>query len=182
MPEKIDCAVIGAGVVGLAIARELAMSGREVIILEAEEAIGTQTSSRNSEVIHAGIYYDTGSLKVRVAKAVHQTTMMAAPMHAPAAAAGHAPSAATSAAAGDIANHPGCVKSPMVGVVYLSPEPGKPTFVKVGDQVSEGQTLLLIEAMKTYNPVKAPKSGRIAQIVVAEAGPVEFGEPLMVIE
>ncbi len=128
------------------------------------------------------IEYDTGSLKVRVAKAVHQTTMMAAPMHAPAAAAGHAPSAATSAAAGDIANHPGCVKSPMVGVVYLSPEPGKPTFVKVGDQVSEGQTLLLIEAMKTYNPVKAPKSGRIAQIVVAEAGPVEFGEPLMVIE
>jgi L-2-hydroxyglutarate oxidase LhgO len=66
MPEKIDCAVIGAGVVGLAIARKLAMSGREVVILEAEEAFGTHTSSRNSEVIHAGIYYSTGSLKARL--------------------------------------------------------------------------------------------------------------------
>jgi L-2-hydroxyglutarate oxidase LhgO len=66
MPEKIDCAVIGAGVVGLAIARKLAMSGREVVILEAEQAFGTHTSSRNSEVIHAGIYYSTGSLKARL--------------------------------------------------------------------------------------------------------------------
>src|SRR5271170_1817033 len=66
MPEKIDCAVIGAGVVGLAIARELALAGREVIILEAEDAFGTHTSSRNSEVIHAGIYYPTGSLKARL--------------------------------------------------------------------------------------------------------------------
>src|SRR5450631_1471614 len=65
MPEKIDCAVIGAGVVGLAIARELALAGREVIIIEAESAVGTHTSSRNSEVIHAGIYYPTGSLKAR---------------------------------------------------------------------------------------------------------------------
>ena len=66
MTEKIDCAVIGAGVVGLAIARELALAGREVILLEAEDAIGTHTSSRNSEVIHAGIYYATGSLKARL--------------------------------------------------------------------------------------------------------------------
>ena len=67
MAEKIDCAVIGAGVVGLAIARELALAGREVIILEAESAFGTHTSARNSEVIHAGIYYPTGSLKARFA-------------------------------------------------------------------------------------------------------------------
>ena len=66
MPEKIDCAVIGAGVVGLAVARKLAMSGREVVVLEAEEHFGTHTSSRNSEVIHAGIYYPTGSLKARL--------------------------------------------------------------------------------------------------------------------
>ena len=66
MTERIDCAVIGAGVVGLAIARELALAGREVVILEAEDAIGTHTSSRNSEVIHAGIYYPTGSLKARL--------------------------------------------------------------------------------------------------------------------
>ena len=66
MTETVDCAVIGAGVVGLAIARELARRGREVVILEAEEAFGTHTSSRNSEVIHAGIYYPTGSLKARL--------------------------------------------------------------------------------------------------------------------
>src|SRR3970282_2558403 len=66
MAERVECAVIGAGVVGLAIARRLAMSGREVVILEAEEAFGTHTSSRNSEVIHAGIYYPTGSLKARL--------------------------------------------------------------------------------------------------------------------
>src|SRR5476649_2104525 len=66
MSEKIDCAVIGAGVVGLAIARELALAGREVILLEAESAFGTHTSARNSEVIHAGIYYPTGSLKARL--------------------------------------------------------------------------------------------------------------------
>ena len=66
MPEKIDCAVIGAGVVGLAIARELALAGREVVILEAEDAIGTHTSSRNSEVIHAGIFYAPGTLKARL--------------------------------------------------------------------------------------------------------------------
>ncbi|MGH8647807.1 MAG: NAD(P)/FAD-dependent oxidoreductase, partial [Burkholderiales bacterium] len=66
MAERVECAVIGAGVVGLAIARRLAMSGREVVVLEAESAFGTHTSSRNSEVIHAGIYYPTGSLKARL--------------------------------------------------------------------------------------------------------------------
>lgn len=125
------------------------------------------------------IEYDTGSLKIRVAKSVHQTAVMAAPMPAM----GHAVVAAAAAAApSDAANHPGCIKSPMVGVAYLSPEPGKPPFVKVGDQVAEGATLLLIEAMKTYNPVKAPKGGRVAQIIVADTSPVEFGEPLIVIE
>ncbi|MBM3513111.1 MAG: acetyl-CoA carboxylase biotin carboxyl carrier protein [Alphaproteobacteria bacterium] len=125
------------------------------------------------------IEYDTGSLKIRVAKSVYQTAVMAAPMPAM----GHAVVAAAAAAApSDAANHPGCIKSPMVGVAYLSPEPGKPPFVKVGDQVAEGATLLLIEAMKTYNPVKAPKGGRVAQIIVADTSPVEFGEPLIVIE
>lgn len=124
------------------------------------------------------IEYDTGSLKIRVAKSVHQTAVMAAPMPAM----GHAVVAAAAAAPSDAANHPGCIKSPMVGVAYLSPEPGKPPFVKVGDQVAEGATLLLIEAMKTYNPVKAPKGGRVAQIIVADTSPVEFGEPLIVIE
>jgi acetyl-CoA carboxylase biotin carboxyl carrier protein len=125
------------------------------------------------------IEYDTGSLKIRVAKTVQQQAFIAS---APMAAAAAAGPASPAAAIADDRNHPGAVKSPMVGVAYLSPEPGKPPFVKIGDSVSEGQTLLLIEAMKTYNPVKAPKSGKIAKIVVADVAPVEYGEPLMIIE
>tara|TARA_R110000787_G_scaffold212324_3_gene322024 strand:+ start:46 stop:504 length:459 start_codon:yes stop_codon:yes gene_type:complete len=73
------------------------------------------------------------------------------------------------------------VTSPMVGTVFLSPEPGAEVFVKVGDTVSEGQTLMLIEAMKTYNPVRAPRSGKIVQILVSDSTPVEFGEELMIV-
>jgi acetyl-CoA carboxylase biotin carboxyl carrier protein len=135
------------------------------------------------------IEYDTGGVRVRVAKAVMRETVLApAPMAAAAAPAAAAPQPAVPSAlaaapsASDAANHPGAVKSPMVGVAYLSPEPGKPPFIKVGDSVSEGQTLLLIEAMKTYNPVKAPKAGKVARIVVADSAPVEYGEPLVIIE
>jgi acetyl-CoA carboxylase biotin carboxyl carrier protein len=85
-------------------------------------------------------------------------------------------------AASDLSKHPGAVKSPMVGTAYLSPEPGKPVFVHVGDKVTAGQTLLIIEAMKTFNPIKAPKAGTITQILIDNAHPVEFGEPLMVVE
>ena len=91
------------------------------------------------------------------------------------------PSSAMQAAA-DISRHPGAVKSPMVGTAYLSPEPGKPAFVNIGDKVTAGQTLLIIEAMKTFNPIKAPKAGTVAQILVENAQPVEFGEPLMIVE
>jgi len=73
------------------------------------------------------------------------------------------------------------VTSPMVGTVYLQPQPGTPPFVKVGDKVTAGQTLLLIEAMKTMNPITAPKAGTIVELLVADAQPVEFGEPLAVI-
>ena len=78
--------------------------------------------------------------------------------------------------------HPGTVTSPMVGTVYLLPEPGAPPFVRVGDQVKEGQTLLIIEAMKTMNPVPAPRAGKVAAILVGDGQAVEFGEPLVVIE
>jgi acetyl-CoA carboxylase biotin carboxyl carrier protein len=77
--------------------------------------------------------------------------------------------------------NPGAVTSPMVGIVYLSPEPGTPPFVNVGDTVTEGQTLLLIEAMKTFNPVRAHRSGKVTEIRVTEKTPVEFGEELIVI-
>jgi acetyl-CoA carboxylase biotin carboxyl carrier protein len=121
-----------------------------------------------------------GDKRVRVAR---QTVTVAAPAAGPVAAA--APAAAptaTPAAEADLGKHPGAVKSPMVGTAYLASEPGKPNFVAVGDKVTAGQTLLIIEAMKTFNPIKAPKAGTVMQILVANAHPVEFGEPLMIVE
>ncbi len=82
----------------------------------------------------------------------------------------------------DEASHPGAVTSPMVGVAYLSPEPGTPAFVTVGQAVTAGQTLLLIEAMKTFNQIKAPKAGTVTRILVANSTPVEYGEVLMILE
>ena len=100
-----------------------------------------------------------------------------APAAAPTPAPAEAPAAAPAAvAAGDQ------VKSPMVGTIYLQPQPEAPSFVKVGDKVAEGQTLLIIEAMKTMNPVPAPRAGKVAAILVGDGQAVEFGEPLVVIE
>lgn len=127
------------------------------------------------------IEYDTGNLKIRVARQIGQTTVMA-PSTAPAMAAAPASADTGSAPPTDPTSHPGAVKAPMVGVSYLSSEPDAPPFVKVGDTVSEGQTILLIEAMKTFNPVIAPKSGKITSILVTDGQPVEFDQPLAVIE
>ena len=104
-------------------------------------------------------------------------TMMAS---APAAAAAPAVSASAPAAKPSGPN-PNAVPSPMVGTVYVSPEPGKPPFVKAGDDVKEGDTLLIIEAMKTMNPIAAPRSGKIHEICVSDAQPVEFGQTLIII-
>ena len=82
----------------------------------------------------------------------------------------------------DLMAHPGAVASPMVGVAYLSPEPGSPAFVSVGQSVAAGQTLLLIEAMKTFNQIKAPKAGTVARVLIANGAPVEYGEVLMILE
>ena len=90
--------------------------------------------------------------------------------------------AAAPAAPEDPAHHPGAVLSPMVGVAYLSPEPGAAPFITVGASVAAGQTLLLIEAMKTFNQIKAPRTGTIKHILIATGVPVEYGEALMVIE
>jgi acetyl-CoA carboxylase biotin carboxyl carrier protein len=103
----------------------------------------------------------------------------AAPAATPASAA--APVAPSPVVAMD-ASHPGAVTSPMVGVAYLSPDPESPNFVSVGQRVEAGQTLLLIEAMKTFNQIKAPRSGTISQIIVGAATPVEFGEVLMILD
>lgn len=124
-----------------------------------------------------------GERKIRVArKTAHEVHAIPAslPPSAPSNG-GPAASAAPAPApqAGGI--EPGTLTSPMVGTVYTAPEPGTAPFVKVGDAVSEGQTLLIVEAMKTMNPIVAPKSGTIAQILIADGQPVEFGEPLMII-
>ncbi|MED5305475.1 MAG: biotin/lipoyl-containing protein, partial [Pseudomonadota bacterium] len=86
------------------------------------------------------------------------------------------------AAAADAASHPGAVTSPMVGTVYVAPEPDAPSFIEVGDSVKKGQTILIVEAMKVMNPITAPADGKIVQILVQNAQPVEFGEVLVVIE
>ncbi len=109
----------------------------------------------------------------------------AAPVAAPVAAPQPATPAATApvaAAEEDYTNSPNAVKSPMVGVVYLSADPKTPNYVKVGDTVAEGDTVCLVEAMKTFNPVKAHKGGKVAKILVESGDPVEYGEPLVVIE
>ncbi len=81
-----------------------------------------------------------------------------------------------------VADHPGVVTAPMVGVIYTAPEPDEPPFVNVGDPVAEGQTLLLSEAMKVFNPITAPRAGKVVRILIGSGTPVEFGEPLLIIE
>ena len=129
------------------------------------------------------IEWSEGPLKVRVTKG-GAPVYAAAPMAAAAAAAAVAATggAAAASAGGDDASHPGAVKSPMVGTVYTAPEPGAATFVKVGDSVSAGQTVLIVEAMKTMNPITAPKGGRVARILIENQQPVEFGQALLIIE
>lgn len=132
-------------------------------------------------------YADEGSLNVRVSRvsaSAPVTVAVPAPA-APAAPAASAPAAAPVEAAtanDDPASLPGAVTSPMVGTAYLSPEPGAEPFVKVGSTIEEGQTLCIVEAMKTMNQIPAPKSGTVKRILIEDGAPVEFGAPLMVVE
>ena len=129
------------------------------------------------------IEIERGELKIRVARMPGpQTVTMAAPPQAMAAAPASAPTAAVAAEATERLPPGEVLKSPMVGTVYLSPEPSAPAFVRVGDTVAAGQTLLIIEAMKTMNAVAAPKAGVVRAILVTNSQPVEFGEPLAIIE
>ncbi len=127
------------------------------------------------------IEVEHGELRLRLARSLAaaapamQTHVVHAPAHA-------APAPAQIAPVADPAKHPGMVPSPMVGTAYLAPEQGAATFVKIGDTVSEGQTLLVVEAMKTFNPIPAPRAGKVTAILVTDAQPVEFGEPLLILE
>lgn len=129
-------------------------------------------------------YGEDDSLEVRVVKQANVVTVAApAPvMAAPVAALPAAAAPAAPALAEDPAQHPGAVTSPMVGTAYLAPEPGAAPFITVGATVSEGQTVLIIEAMKTMNHIPAPKAGTVKRILVSDGTPVEYGAPLLIIE
>ncbi|PHK94026.1 acetyl-CoA carboxylase, biotin carboxyl carrier protein [Pseudoroseomonas rhizosphaerae] len=125
-----------------------------------------------------------GESRLRVTRSITVAQVaVAAPAPAPAAPALAAPVPAPAAASAEVTGStPGAVTSPMVGVAYLAPEPGAAPFVQLGAKVAAGQTLLLIEAMKTFNQIKAPKAGTVTRILVESGTPVEYGEPLMVVE
>jgi acetyl-CoA carboxylase biotin carboxyl carrier protein len=132
-------------------------------------------------------YGEDDSLNVRVSRASMVAPVAAAPVQyaAPAAPVAAAPAAAAPAAAAapeDPASHPGVVTSPMVGTVYMQAEPGAPAFISVGAQVAEGDTILIVEAMKTMNHIPAPRAGTIKRILVDDGAPVEYGAPLVILE
>ncbi|KQY97652.1 acetyl-CoA carboxylase biotin carboxyl carrier protein subunit [Caulobacter sp. Root1455] len=131
------------------------------------------------EVEHAGLKIRVARELTVAAQATQYVQAPAAPTYAPAPAAAAPAEAAAPAPAAHLGE---AVKSPMVGTVYLSPQPGADAFIKVGDTVTAGQTLLIVEAMKTMNPISAPKAGKIVEILVTDAQPVEFGEPLVIVE
>jgi acetyl-CoA carboxylase biotin carboxyl carrier protein len=136
----------------------------------------------------AGILTETGLTEIEIGDKEYRLRVARAPAPviataaAPATQAAPAPAPAAPAPPVSDAAHPGAVASPMVGVVYLSAEPGMPPYVTIGQTVTAGQTLLLIEAMKTFNQIRAPRAGTVTKILVQSGVPVEFGEPLMIIE
>jgi acetyl-CoA carboxylase biotin carboxyl carrier protein len=133
----------------------------------------------------AAVLNETGLTEIEIADKDSRVRVVRAAAPAVAATAQAAPSAATiapAAPASDETSHPGAILSPMVGVAYLAPEPGAPPFVTVGQSVAAGQTLLLIEAMKTFNQIRAPKAGTVARVLVANSTPVEYGEVLLILE
>jgi acetyl-CoA carboxylase biotin carboxyl carrier protein len=121
-------------------------------------------------------------VRIRVAKSMMVSAAVATPMATPVMQAAPAAVAAPIAAAAPVGDRAGTVKSPMVGTVYMSSAPGAAPFITVGASVKEGQTVLIIEAMKTMNQIPAPRSGKVTQILVENGSPVEFGEALLVIE
>ncbi|MCY4237822.1 MAG: acetyl-CoA carboxylase biotin carboxyl carrier protein [Rhodospirillaceae bacterium] len=150
------------------------------------KVIDSESVRRLAELLNeAGlseIEYDTGTIRIRVARD-HGGAVSYAPPPAAAPPAPNASSPTVEVAGADVAaNHPGAITSPMVGTVYLAPEPGAASFINVGDTISKGQTLMIVEAMKTFNEIKAPNSGTVKQIVIENGMPVEFGDVLAIID
>ena len=134
-----------------------------------------ETSLTEIEIERAG-------LRVRVARNISIAAGIPAGLPAMAAARGGGCGRGAAAVGTDLSKHPGVVPSPMVGTAYWAPEPGAKPFIEVGTKVSAGQTLLIIEAMKTMNQIPSPRAGTVTQILVEDGQPVEFGEPLVIIE
>lgn len=155
-------------------------SERETAGIDAE--IVRELANLLTETGLSEIEYAIGDLRVRVARNASQPGggggAIAAVAHTPAGIA----AAAAAREADALLDHPGLITSPMVGVVYTTAEPSSPPFVKVGDAVEAGTTLLLIEAMKVFNPIKAPRAGVVTRILVSNGVPVEYGEPLLILE
>jgi acetyl-CoA carboxylase biotin carboxyl carrier protein len=147
-------------------------SGEHQLIRELAELLN-ETGLSEIEIEKSG-------LKVRVARTISVVGSAPAAMMPLSAVGGAAPAA--SGGAGDPGKHPGAVKSPMVGTAYRAPDPSAPAFIEVGSKVSAGDTLLIIEAMKTMNQIPATKSGTVTAILFENGQPVEFGEPLVIIE
>ncbi len=145
--------------------------------MQVDAALVRQLAELLDETHLTEIEVQDGERKIRVARAVTVTAAAAAPVAAPTPAATVAETPA--APAPSSAN---AIKSPMVGTVFLAAEPGAKPFAGVGDTVSEGQTLVIIEAMKVMNPIAAPRAGKVVQVMVANGQPVEFDQPLLVIE
>ena len=134
-----------------------------------------ETSLSEIEIERAG-------LRVRVARNISVAAAVPASFQPAPLVAAAAPAAGAPAATADLSKHPGVVPSPMVGTAYWAPEPGAKPFIEVGAKVSVGQTLLIIEAMKTMNQIPAPRSGTVIQILIEDGQPVEYGAPLMIVE
>ena len=154
--------------------KEIPSSGEQALIRELAELLN-ETGLTEIEIEKSG-------LKVRVARSIQTTAIAPLAATAVAAPVGSRPAETAVVAPSDAAAHPGAVKSPMVGTAYRAPEPGAANFVDVGTIVSEGQTLLIIEAMKTMNHIPAPRAGTVTQVLVEDNQPVEYGEPLVIIE
>ena len=150
------------------------------------EALAELLSTQNLTEIEVNRNYSEGdSLNVRISKTQNIVQATASPLEATSAAPIISPTlpiSASTASVDDPSSHPGVVSSPMVGTVDLQAEPGSPAFVSVGATVAEGDTILIIEAMKTMNQIPAPHAGIIKRILVEDGGPVEFGSPLVIIE
>ncbi len=159
---------------------------KDIKKVSSEQALVRELAELIAETGLTEIEIEKDGVRVRVAKQLQTVAYASAPAFAahaaPEPAASAAAPSAPAAASGDPGKHPGAVKSPMVGTAYLAPEPGAAAFIEIGTRVTQGQTLLIIEAMKTMNHIPAPRAGVVTAIFVDNGQPVEFGEPLAIIE